>query len=294
MRLTINIQGRTAIPVRAIPFITGWLMSPDVVASVLARQERITPMNDVFAYHLIDGEPRAMLPKEWDAIVADLEILGQRLKHEERFDQEKYPEWRKEAPACLPAGVFVWCDEFEAAFNKTYSKWNFSFLDDEREGERALNHSPYIPAKMFEVVIEGLPVDLTPAWDEISPEERETHQPQQAAHNQFMSMPEGEAHWKLALFPPATIDVIAQMFQIYPPEKWKRMGKDAMQIPWLLAARRSVKQGRGGSLFDPVAVAEGLIAEGKIGKEKAYLALIRNAPTAEVKEILQDVIAVGE
>lgn len=43
MRLVFKIQGRAAIPVRVIPYITGWLISPDEVASKLAQRDAITP-----------------------------------------------------------------------------------------------------------------------------------------------------------------------------------------------------------------------------------------------------------
>ena len=39
MKVIVEIEGRNAIPVRAIPFLTNWaMMSPDVVADALAGE----------------------------------------------------------------------------------------------------------------------------------------------------------------------------------------------------------------------------------------------------------------
>ena len=69
MSIKININGREAIPVRAIPFVTGWSMSPDMVASTLAHTDLFTRLRGIAAYHLdSNGEPAPMLPKEWDGV----------------------------------------------------------------------------------------------------------------------------------------------------------------------------------------------------------------------------------
>jgi hypothetical protein len=37
MSVVVSINGREAIPVRAIPYVTGWDVSPDMVAQSLAN-----------------------------------------------------------------------------------------------------------------------------------------------------------------------------------------------------------------------------------------------------------------
>lgn len=154
MNVVILIDNREAIPVRAIPFVTGWTMSPDVVASSLAMTDLITRLREVSAYHWSEGVATPMLPKEWDGIEAELQILSDRLKATETFDQENYPTWRRESIPTLPESCFVWRDEFENAFRRAYAKDRMTFLDD-REGERELNFRPRVPPKLVPVVMEG-------------------------------------------------------------------------------------------------------------------------------------------
>jgi len=102
MGVEVVIDGREAIPVRAIPFITGWKMSPDMVASALARTDLAQRLEKVPAYHLLpDGSFAPMLPKEWDGIQADLQILSDKLKAKDQIDNESYPEWRRLPPGRL-------------------------------------------------------------------------------------------------------------------------------------------------------------------------------------------------
>lgn len=69
MGIEVVIGGREALPVRAIPYITGWTMSPDMVAAGLAITDLARRLEKIAAYHLLtDGSIAAMLPKEWDAL----------------------------------------------------------------------------------------------------------------------------------------------------------------------------------------------------------------------------------
>lgn len=155
MGVEVVIDGREAIPVRAIPFITGWKMSPDMVASALARTDLAQRLEKVPAYHLQpDGSFAPMLPKEWDGIQADLQILSDKLKAKDQIDNESYPEWRRLSVPLLPPGVFVWKDEFEKSFACVYSPKRM-MIPGERSGDRELNFSPMIPPELREIVVEG-------------------------------------------------------------------------------------------------------------------------------------------
>lgn len=154
MNVIIKIDGREAIPVRAVPYVTGWIMSPDVVASSLAHTDKINRLEGITAYHYSSEDIAQMLPKEWDAAEADLETLSNKLKATETMEQENYPTWRREAIRMLLPGCFVWRAEFEAAFQDAYGPDRFSFLI-ERDGERELNFTPFIPLDLRAVVMEG-------------------------------------------------------------------------------------------------------------------------------------------
>ena len=54
MIVMCQVDGRDAISVRAIPFVTGRSMSPDNVATVLAQPGAFTKMKEAGSYQL-DG-----------------------------------------------------------------------------------------------------------------------------------------------------------------------------------------------------------------------------------------------
>jgi len=156
MSLELIVDGRKALPVRALPFVSGWMLSPDVVAMTFANTDHWnTRLEGVSAYHLMSGGQYApMLPKEWDGIEAGLQILSERLKKSESFEQENYSEWRRQSIPLLPAACFVWKDEFEQAFKRSYSRYKY-ILVNERPGDRELNLTPFVPQQMGKIIMEG-------------------------------------------------------------------------------------------------------------------------------------------
>lgn len=156
MSTIVIIDDKEALPIRALPFITGWTLSPDVIAMAFANTDHwTTRLEGVRVYHLLpDGEYAAMLPKEWDGLEAELKVLSEKLKTTEHFDQESYPEWCKQSISILPPGCFVWKEEFEPAFNRSYSHQKI-ILDNERAGDRELTFTPRIPPELVSIVMEG-------------------------------------------------------------------------------------------------------------------------------------------
>lgn len=211
--LTVLLDGLEAIPVRAVPFITGWEMSPDRIAAVLAHDDFIfqtirgEPIA-LTAYHLVDGKPHPMLPKEWNSVLGTLITRSSNLvasawdsavkiaKPQQGRDSEPLPEmslsdwlelspeereqrllgacdddpianirhtahvltrdqWKREAVEILPAGVFVWRDDFEQAFHRVYARL---LMIDEKPGDREMNFSPWMPEETRCVVMDGFAV----------------------------------------------------------------------------------------------------------------------------------------
>lgn len=161
MSVIIHIDGREALPIRSLPFVSGWMLSPDVVAMGFANTHHWnTKLEEIRAYHLMpDGQYASMLPKEWDGIEADLQILSQKLKQNDSFELESYPEWRMQSVSLLPPNCFVWRDEIEQAFKLSYSKDNI-ILKDERPGDRELNFLPRIPLELINIVMQGFIKDV--------------------------------------------------------------------------------------------------------------------------------------
>lgn len=149
-----RIDNREIIPVRYISYVTGWDVSPDVVAKILAHSETFQHFGELYAYHIQAGDPVKMLPKEWNVVEADLDILKDSLKHSEEFAYQNYPQWRKQSVGVLPPSTFVWKDEFEQAYTYARDPERWSYIE-EIDGIRALNLHPLIPHGMREVVFEG-------------------------------------------------------------------------------------------------------------------------------------------
>ncbi len=145
MNCLIPISHRQAIPVRAIPFVTGWSLSPDKLAAILAGDDMAERMKDLRAYHLVhDGSYSPMLPKEWTGTVLALQVLSESLKAGEGRQCASYLLWRERSIYQLPSHCFVWRYEFEPAALAALALP--IYLDDEeRLGETELNLSPASP-----------------------------------------------------------------------------------------------------------------------------------------------------
>jgi hypothetical protein len=164
MGVIITIKGREAIPVRAIPFITGWVMSPDNIAASLANNDLSKKFQGLFAYHLSpDGRPARLLPRDWDAINAGLETFFRSPETNGEISHLKQATLRQQSIKLLPPGTFVWKDEFERAFNLFYSS-DIHVRSEERCGDRELNYFPLIPLESCGAVTEGF---LAPQKDDV-------------------------------------------------------------------------------------------------------------------------------
>ncbi|ARO88918.1 hypothetical protein EBAPG3_014715 [Nitrosospira lacus] len=160
MNVILLIDSREVIPVRAIPFITGGLMSPINVAASLANIDLPKKLKGITAHHLSsNGVPASMLPKEWDGITAGLQALSDKLQLSEKIKDENNLVWRRDSIPLLPAGVFVWKDEFEQAFTRFYGSDSHIRLE-ERPGDRELNYSPMIPSELHMTVAEGFTMPI--------------------------------------------------------------------------------------------------------------------------------------
>lgn len=160
MDVTTLIDDREALPIRAIPFVTGWLMSPINVAVSLANTDLAKKLKGITAYHLFSSDgPTKTLPKEWDAIVIDLRVLSSKLGGDEKIKDENFTTWRRGSISLLPAGVFVWKDEFEQAFICFYGSESHIRLE-ERRGDRELNYSPMIPSELRTIIADGFTMQV--------------------------------------------------------------------------------------------------------------------------------------
>ncbi|WP_147309330.1 hypothetical protein [Cupriavidus taiwanensis] len=157
------------MPVRAIPYISGWSLSPDTVAALLTHRGGTihNRLGTMTAYRLADGAPSPILPKEWDAIEVQLDgltaSLDARFPDQEENDAQRklaYAAWRQESVHFLPAAVFVWRDEFEAAFKADFSRKAHTIVNAdgdaiERHGDRELTYAPMLADTARKLILGG-------------------------------------------------------------------------------------------------------------------------------------------
>lgn len=124
MHVITKINGKDALPVRAIPLLTDWQgLSPDGLAKILAGDSDHWPSFDgLTAYRLqTDGSIEAIPPRWWRSwVVRKLNAISDAIKAKQASHETGYQQWRSESLAQLPAGVFVWRDEFETAHTMEY------------------------------------------------------------------------------------------------------------------------------------------------------------------------------
>ena len=158
MKTIIRINNQDAVPIRAIPFATGWKISPDKLLLTLAHQEMPIKINDLFAYNITENnEYVKIFPKEWDNVYAVNKNLSSTLSRNQFNDDEGYATWIVESIKLLPAACFVWKNDFEKKFNNAYATQSLHILE-EREGDRELNFSPLVPKELESVVMEGFKI----------------------------------------------------------------------------------------------------------------------------------------
>jgi hypothetical protein len=157
--LVLCIEGRDAIPVRAIPYVTGWQISPDEVAKQFARyyeaDSSFARLKNTSAYQLRLSVIAPILPKEWDGVLADIKGLEAKIRTANEGNHEAgYAEWRQESALRLPSGVFVWLDEFEKDFQHDFSPANLSYVS-ERVGDRELILNPMMSMDIRDAILDG-------------------------------------------------------------------------------------------------------------------------------------------
>lgn len=167
MDVVITIDGRKAIPVRALPFVAGRRkggmsnLSPDEVALVAAHQDGFYRSEPFDTFQIVEGVARRVAPAQWPQFVIELDALSEKLKAEQRSHAEGYARWKDEAITRLPAGVFVWLEEFQAWFSRTRSLLLEDVGPDDEDGGGELRYesdelhlSPLVPQCLCDCIRE--------------------------------------------------------------------------------------------------------------------------------------------
>lgn len=163
MNVIKQIDGREAIPVRAIPLLTNWkVMWPDAVAKALAGNEHY---DDYFAglcaYRIEGGATKPIRATWWQGFaVRNLKALSDRIEADQITKEVGYQKWLKESLAELPAGVFVWKDEYVPMYESRYGSDAMARivgreLTPSEIQARELDFDPFISAEYAALVNEN-------------------------------------------------------------------------------------------------------------------------------------------
>lgn len=165
------VEGREAIPVRAIPLMTVWeTLSADRLANWLSHCRFSTGHHTLFAWRMEDDVPTKIAPNWWrNFCVEQFGVLDRQIRSETNDEAAGYQRWQRESISVLPAGTFVWRDEFEAIYNR---RFNLDASDDEaceiaslagvQHGKGELDFNPFIADEAMRLdVIEGIPESVT-------------------------------------------------------------------------------------------------------------------------------------
>lgn len=202
-----NGHAREAIPVRAIPLLTNWsFFSPDVVAQVFAgdEEQRGFISGELQAFHLENDQVNPLKREWWVCWAArELPALSKKIKDTGLASEVGYQQWREESLPLLPAGVFVWKEDFEQFHalnwdgrfrilsssiptgdggddvNPPIGRAHAAFIDDgltALERWRELDFAPYIRPALSAVVLEGVPIQqAATVMDATPPESNSAH-----------------------------------------------------------------------------------------------------------------------
>lgn len=116
---------RDALPVRAIPHVTGWVGDfgvPPLEVAIRLQTNISLHAWEVVAYRLLNGKPVAIQPRQWEMVETQLAGFSKKLHRLYPRDEHHRPSdeglavWQSQATEKLPAGVFVWLDEFKAEY----------------------------------------------------------------------------------------------------------------------------------------------------------------------------------
>lgn len=194
MKVIVEIEGRNAIPVRAIPFLTNWAtMSPDVVADALAGAAH--HFRGLTSFRIEGLDQKKISTTWWENFPCrQLKALSDEIKAKETTHETGYQEWRSRSIPILPAGVFVWQDEYETRHNYFHGPDGTSYLiegnwlpENEQLTRVALDFDPFIPETYTQhIVMEGFhqpDAKTSPAFEPL------TELIEQYARGKFEAMP---------------------------------------------------------------------------------------------------------
>jgi hypothetical protein len=140
MNVVVLIKGREAVPVRALPLLSNWrFMSVGDVVHLLGgtNARNVNLLGDLQSNHIVDGNVEPIVKDWWvQSPLWELRALSER----KEIDKSA---WRKQSLKELPAGAFVWKDDYqklhERRWNCDYQQMYFGleYLNSQRDAQES-------------------------------------------------------------------------------------------------------------------------------------------------------------
>ena len=162
MSVIIKIEGREAIPVRAIPLLTYWkTVRPDALAQALAGDEHFYPFEGMKAHRVNGGA--VIRQTYWESLARELRALSDTIRTTEINHETGLQQYRIESLKKLPPSVYLWLDEFATAHARHYRLNNIvhSINEDVEEIELTEEQAHRLTEKRLDCVT----LDLDPMAD---------------------------------------------------------------------------------------------------------------------------------
>ncbi|MCQ1550284.1 MAG: hypothetical protein NOF05_16055 [Candidatus Accumulibacter phosphatis] len=127
MSVVVLINGREAIPVRAIPYMADSTVSAEILVRGVLCSDHNNALHGLSAYQLLAYEcSRKVQPVEWRRVAVNLHALSDTLRRQELKGElthaEGTAEWKRESVKRLPSGVYIWKDEFSRKHFERYRR----------------------------------------------------------------------------------------------------------------------------------------------------------------------------
>lgn len=154
VNLVVQIDGRKAIPVRALPWMTGWHFGAHEVAEALSGDGCESGEPFTTAYWLEADGSKHVTPKHfWVGVT-------QRLEQAEDAEPPDL-DWHAIATGLLPEGVWVWADEWAAAYDDgpdgpgQLERIAVTEEDLKDVESRRIQQNPFVPRELQAILLAG-------------------------------------------------------------------------------------------------------------------------------------------
>lgn len=156
MNVIIDINGRKAIPVRGIPFLTDWtVLAPLELAERLSSQGCDGEIRGLTSYRVDGVDVQAIKPSWW----IDASVAVDSIHDVSKANNASHREWQLTAIQTLPEAAFVWLDEFEVCFSQSFLDQDSDSASEElanlKPAMLGLNFTPFIERDMLALVMQG-------------------------------------------------------------------------------------------------------------------------------------------